>query len=82
MSTELNNDVFEQWMGVLQRDIQGIHARLDVLNGRTRSNETDIAILKERSEVLKDTKKSWDGVIGGLLVAAILGAWKWLAAGR
>lgn len=55
----------------------GIHDRLDMLNGRTRLNENAIAVLQERSEVAKETKRNWDGLIGGGVVAVIAALMEW-----
>ena len=42
--SELTRDEFEGWMKLLREDVQGVHTRLDLLNGRTRENERDIAV--------------------------------------
>ena len=67
----IERDEFESWMQLLRADVQGIHLRLDTLNGRTRECETDIAVLKDRGA--RDTTARWAGIgsgIGGILYAA------------
>lgn len=58
--------------------VDGVNKRLDDLNGRTRENEEDIAVLKDRSA---DAKKSGGiaGTIGGFLGGVLSGmASQWL----
>ena len=54
--TDIRRDEFEGWMHVLRDDIQGVHSRLDVLNGRTRINERDIAVLQAAVETEPEEK--------------------------
>jgi len=51
--SDLSRDEFEGWMKLLREDVQGVHARLDLLNGRTRGNEKDIAVLQSKTEDLE-----------------------------
>jgi hypothetical protein len=46
MVGEISRDEFENWMRTLRGDIQGVHVRLDLLNGRTRKAENAIAVLE------------------------------------
>jgi len=76
MSEGIKSDEFQRWMGVLREDIQGVHERLDGLNGRTRANEQAIAVLASQSATAKDPAARWTGMgaaIGSALAAAL--AW-------
>lgn len=42
----LSRDEFLEHIGLVREDVQGVHVRLDALNGRTRSAENTIAVLK------------------------------------
>lgn len=46
---ELSREEFLVHMDLVRKDISGVHDRLDVLNGRTRRNEQDIAVLNDRA---------------------------------
>lgn len=59
----IDQDEFQRWMTLLRGDIQGVHDRLDELNGRTRSNEQDIAVLKDRGT--RDPMARWTAVFVG-----------------
>lgn len=54
---------FERWMNLLRSDVQGVHDRLDELNGRTRASEQKIAVLEDRSG---------DGRKGGMLAGGVV----------
>ena len=59
---------------ILEAGFQGTHARLDALNGRTRQNELDLAILKDRAE-----RGGWLGALtGGTLAGVVVGIKAWL----
>ena len=61
----IERDEFESWMQVLRSDIHGVHTRLDELNGRTRKNETAIAVLEDRDARVKDGHAryvGWGGI--------------------
>ena len=47
--SEYNKELAEERHDQVMAGIAGIHIRLDSLNGRTRLNEQDIAVLKERN---------------------------------
>jgi hypothetical protein len=64
---EVSQAEFQRWMERLHSEVQGVNARLDVLNGRTRQNETDIAVLKDRSA--GGSAAAWGGGIGAVVVA-------------
>lgn len=64
----------------LRDGVDGINARLDALNGRTRRTEQDIAVLKDRADegvrALASAKASgakWGAGLGALLAALIAG---------
>ena len=60
---------FQGWMELLRADIHGVHVRLDVLNGRTRKCESDIAVLYDRGQQAKDGHARYAGWAGVLLSA-------------
>lgn len=72
MTKPIDDSEFQRWMHVLREDIQGVNTRLDVLNGRTRTNEKAIAVLEDRA--LRDPAARW-GVVGAVIagVAAEVG---------
>lgn len=55
----------------IREGIDGVHARLDALNGRTRTNETDIAVLKDRSADARKAGGLW-GAGAGAFVGGVL----------
>ena len=68
---DLSRDEFEQWMNLLLGEVKGTNERLDMLNGRTRKNEQDIAILYDRSlQSSKDPTARWTGLSG--IIAGVL----------
>ena len=70
---DLSREEFEGWMRLIREDIRGTHDRLDELNGRTRVNENQIAILNDRSsQATKDPTARWTGVVGSALATAAL----------
>lgn len=61
----------------LRDGVDGINARLDAQNGRIRTAETDIAVLKDRQSEARKTGGTWGaggGLLGGLL-AGFLSQW-------
>lgn len=68
---EIQREEFTAWMELIRGDIHGVHERLDALNGRTRANEQDIAVLKERSPATKGEAARWGGGLGVGVVAVI-----------
>ncbi len=73
---DVSRDEFYRAIQDIREDIAGVNARLDTLNGRTRSSEQDIAVLKDRGgrQVLG---AGGAGAGAGLLLAA---AWEWFKA--
>lgn len=72
----IDRDEFHQWMQLLQKGQEGISARLDVLNGRTRENELAIAVLQDRSEGKRGAL--WGGGVGTALIVIAEVARYWL----
>ena len=66
------------WLADFKKDIkddfQGVHDRLDTLNGQTRSNTVDIAILKERS--VSDPAARWSS-FGAIVASAGAAIYSW-----
>lgn len=74
--SDLSREEFARWMEVLRDDVKGVHERLDMLNGRTRKAETDIAILKDRGT--RDPAARWTA-IGSGFGAIVAGAVAWFS---
>lgn len=74
---ELSRDEWEGWMRLLREDIRGVHDRLDELNGRTRTNERDIAVLQDRGEQMKDPTARYTG-LGAVIAAAATFVYQWM----
>jgi hypothetical protein len=75
---DLSRDEFENWMEVLRDDIKGVHERLDALNGRTRTNERDIAVLVSQYAAGKDVtarRTAW-GSAGLGALGVLFELWK------
>lgn len=53
----------------MDRGFVDLNERLDALNGRTRVNETDIAVLKDRSS--SGVAAACGGGVAGAIVAAV-----------
>lgn len=68
---DISRDEFHAWMEDIKAGIHGIHSRLDALNGRTRSAEQDIAVLRDRSNISKGSAAAWGGGISGLVVGLV-----------
>lgn len=81
----------------LRERVDGVNARLDVLNGRTRTSELAIAVLNDRSEraesiasaaaadaksQARETGWKWGGGAGAAIGGAIVAAWKLLSGGQ
>jgi hypothetical protein len=66
---ELSRDEFENWMRVLREDIQGVHERLDGLNGRTRRVENKVSVLEDRASAGRK-----EGAVAGGIAAVVVGA--------
>ena len=60
----------------IEQGISGTHGRLDVLNGRTRQNELDIAAMTARMDgpPLKRSRASVVGALAGTATAAAYAA--------
>lgn len=64
----------------LRDGVDGINSRLDTLNGRTRLLETDLAVLKDRTDEnrqaaaqAKVSGAKWGAGLGAMLAALIAG---------
>lgn len=70
----IERDEFQAAVLAIRSDIQGVHARLDALNGRTRTNENNIIRIQERMK----QKSHWPKIGGVSGIAALLAeAGKW-----
>jgi hypothetical protein len=56
----------------LQKGLDGIHARLDRMNGRVSESEQEIAVLKDRSDRAEKQGGMFGAIGGGLVTGVIL----------
>ena len=73
---DVSRDEFYRAILDIREDIAGVNNRLDELNGRTRSAETDIAVLKDRG-MRQSLSAGGAGAGAGLTLAM---AWEWFKA--
>lgn len=73
----------------LREGVDGINARLDGLNGRTRQNEQDIAVLKDRSEdnriaaaAAKTSGAKWGAGIAAFGSAVATALWHYMTGAK
>ena len=72
--SEIQRDEFTNWMQTLRADIQGVHERLDALNGRTRAVENKVSVLEDRGIRTTDPtarRAAWFVGLSGLLVEVV-----------
>lgn len=50
----------------IREGFKGVNDRLDDLNGRTRKNEQEVAVLKDRSDRAERTAGTIGGVVGAV----------------
>lgn len=72
----IDREEFHHWMELLREDIGGVHARLDVLNGRTRTVETKVALLEVMPPGRDQAARVTSASAG--LAALIAMVWQWL----
>ena len=60
---------FRDAVHLIREDIRAVQTRLDVLNGRTRTNELEIVRLQERQKSRARRSAAWAGSLGVLLTA-------------
>ncbi|MCR4342140.1 MAG: DUF1515 family protein [Gemmatimonadaceae bacterium] len=69
----MNEPTRAEWdrlYAVIDRGFEGVHERLDALNGRTVAHAEQIAVLKDRSDDAQKAK--WvDRGLGGIVAAAL-----------
>ncbi len=84
---DLTREEFIEHFRLLRDDVKGVHTRLDVLNGRTRAVETEVAVLKDRADqhaelaqqtavvaaASKASAMKWGAGIGAAMAALIAG---------
>lgn len=71
MSEPLSRDEFLTHVSLLREDVQAVHARLDVLNGRTRAVETEVAVLKDRATDARSAGRNWGAGAGAAVGGAL-----------
>jgi hypothetical protein len=67
---QLTREEFLTHIEYVRNDIGEIVQRLDTLNGRTRTNEQDIAVLKDRDQQSTKTHAYIAGALAAFLTAA------------
>lgn len=77
----LSRSEFLTHVGYLRDDVHAVHARLDVLNGRTRTAEQSIAVLHDRANDSKASGAKWGGAAGAFLGAVLTALWHFLGGG-
>lgn len=74
---------FREWMDKrLDRDFGAVNDRLDALNGRTRVNETAIAVLQDRTSEARTAGRNYGAGAGaavGGLITVLYQAWQALS---
>jgi len=71
---DVSREEFYRAVDDIRQDIAGVNGRLDKLNGRTRTNEIDIGVLKDRG-----TRQAIGaGGAGGAAGIVLAMAWEWL----
>jgi hypothetical protein len=64
-------DEFDRLYTLMKDGFDGVHNRLDELNGRTRGTERAIAVLEDRGVRSPDYKARWGaGIVGAAVGAA------------
>lgn len=73
----LTREEFLTHVEYIRKDIAGVQERMDVLNGRTRENEQDIAVLKDRANDGKRAGQVWGAGVGTAVAAILSALWSW-----
>lgn len=75
----VDREELKMWIEDLKCGIQGVHERLDTLNGRTRRSEMDIAVLQDRSELSnkRASRAAYAGTGAGASLIAAFELFKW-----
>lgn len=83
-----DDERFDYLQQMLRTGFDGVYARLDVLNGRTRENEKDIAVLQDRSDraerqaeraeqmaaSVQSRAGAFGGIVGGIISGVVIAA--------
>jgi len=64
MATKVTNEGLAIMIGNIDKKVDGVNTRLDVLNGRTFKNSTDIAKMKGQSGVIAFVVSLITSIIG------------------
>lgn len=70
---DVSREEFYRAVDDIRQDIAGVNGRLDTLNGRTRKNEREIAVLRDRG-ARQNLTAGGTGAGAGILLAM---AWEW-----
>jgi hypothetical protein len=78
----IDRDEFVTYIGLVREDIKGVKASVDAQADRIAEHATKIALLEQQARDAKDTKRetrrSFDGLVGGVLGAMVAGFFEWL----
>ena len=80
--SDLSRDEFYEAVRMIRSDITGVRERLDKINGRVQTNETCIAVLKDRTgaSVFGTRHAIGAGGAGAGTGVALMVFWEWLKA--
>jgi hypothetical protein len=78
---DLTRDEFIANIGYIRDDVKGVHDRLDTLNGRTRTLENAVAVLKDRTNQVASPKDVRNygagfGALGASAVGVLYAIWE------
>ena len=73
--SEISREEFQRLYDTIDDGFRGVHVRLDRMNGRIGTAETDIAVLQEKSSAARSA--AWGGGIGGVMIGLVESV-KWL----
>ena len=82
MAEHLTKDEFLAHVTYIREDIAAVHARLDTLNGRTRTLETAVAVLQDRSSEAKATGRAAGAGAGAVIGGILIAVWQYFGAGK
>ena len=78
MSEPTISEVYRLLQDMKRDDLAEIKGHLATLNGRTRDNEEDIAVLRDRSDAARSSAATWGAFAGGVISAVVGGAFSLL----
>lgn len=61
--------------------VDAVNARLDIINGRVRTTEIDIAVLRDRASEARNSGAKWGAGVGAGVAGAVAGLWQFFGGG-